>query len=458
MSQKKNSLKSKWVCRECGAMQTKWSGVCFSCKKWDSLDEETMEEIDTKSISSALQDTKPHLIHEVVHSQTPRITSTLEEFDHLLGGGAVSGGLTLLGGAPGIGKSTLMLILANAYAKSGQKVLYVCGEESVQQTHLRAKRVGIEEASIYLYNEVNFTKIKLQVETLKPDILILDSIQIAYKPEIPSLPGSLTQVREIAMECLHIAKGMNITTFLIGHVTKSGELAGPRVLEHIVDTVLEFEGDKQHGYRILRTRKHRFGPTDEVAVFEMVQSGLVPVKNPSEIFLKERSSEVSGSCVGGAMEGSRALLVEVQALVADSAFSTSTRRSIGLDQNRVTLLLAVLEKRVGYHFHSLDVFTSVTGGMKISDPALDLTLCCAIASSFANTVIPSDCIIFGEVGLSGEVRSVPRIDARIKEACHLGFKRCILPRKNCEGMEKKGLELYPVDSVESALQIALALK
>lgn len=452
-------VKSIWVCTDCGARQYKWSGNCMLCKKWDTLKEEfPLEEAAPSRFGSSSLSLSNQAVRlgEISIEDAPRVSSGMQEVDRLLGGGIVMGSLILLGGDPGIGKSTMMLSISHELAKTGKTVLYVCGEESTYQTSMRAERIGIKHPDIYLLNETVFSNIKAQVDKIKPDVLIVDSIQIVYKSEISSLPGSVTQVKEIAMECLHFAKRENITTFLIGHVTKSGELAGPRVLEHLVDTVLDFEGDQQHGFRILRAIKNRFGPTDEVAIFEMGARGLKEVANPSQVFLSERVCEIAGSVIVPTLEGSRAILIEVQALVAQSSFSTSTRRSSGIDQNRLGLLLAVLEKRMGYHFFNLDVFVSIAGGMKILEPAIDLGILLAIASSFMNKVIPSDVIVFGEVGLGGELRSVSRVESRLKEALHLGFKRCILPKKNLPSISKelaKQIQLRGVDTVEEAIQI-----
>jgi len=455
---KAGKVKSVWVCTECGGKQYKWSGNCLLCKQWDTLKEEFPEEEMKASrfgVGTEMAP-KPVRIGQITIEDAPRIPSGMPEVDRLLGGGVVLGSLVLLGGDPGIGKSTMMLTISNQLANLGKKVLYVCGEESTYQTSMRAERIGITNSNIYLLNDTIFSNIKAQIEILQPDVLIVDSIQIVYKSEIASLPGSVTQVKEIAMECLHIAKRQNITTFLIGHVTKSGELAGPRVLEHLVDTVLDFEGDRQHGFRILRAIKNRFGPTDEVAIFEMGSGGLKEVLNPSQIFLSERQIETPGSVIVPTLEGSRAILIEVQALVAQSSFSTSTRRSSGIDSNRLGLLLAVLEKRMGYHFFNLDVFVSIAGGMKILEPAIDLGILLAIASSFMSKALPPDWIVLGEVGLGGELRSVPRVESRIKEAIHLGFKRVILPKKNLHGLNsdiQSAIDLRGVDSVEEAINI-----
>lgn len=445
-----------WSCTDCGHRQTKWTGSCSVCQKWNTFEQEIEIEDKGKRFESINAETaKPLRVKEVTMTEFRRISTKLPEFDRLLGGGIVSGSLTLIGGDPGIGKSTLMLQLAQNLAEQGLTVLYICGEESVEQTSLRASRLGAADENLYLLSDTLFSNIKAQVEKLKPDAMIVDSIQILYKSELPSSPGSVSQVRELAMEFMHIAKGMGVATFLIGHVTKSGEIAGPRVLEHIVDTVLDFEGDKQHGYRLLRSVKNRFGPTDDIALFQMGGRGLSEVSNPSVIFLEERQREIPGSVIIPTVEGSRALLIEVQALVAASAFSTSTRKSTGLDQNRMALLLAVLEKKMGYQLHNRDVFVSIAGGLKIVEPAIDLGVLLAIASSFCNRPIDPETVVLGEVGLGGEVRGVPRIETRIREAIHMGFKRCLLPKRNLKGLDPdlcKKISLIGIDSVEEAIR------
>lgn len=446
--------KIQWCCGECGHLQAKWTGSCPVCQKWNTFKEEVELKENKRFESASPTSSKPMLIHEVKGENFRRLLTQMTEFDRMIGGGVVSGSLTLIAGDPGIGKSTLMLQLSAAFAKQGLTVLYVCGEESVEQTSLRARRLGVSSDKLFLLSETLFSNIKAQVDRLKPDILIIDSIQIVYKAEIQSAPGSVTQVREMAMEALHLAKGMGISTFLIGHVTKSGEIAGPRVLEHIVDTVLEFEGDRQHGYRFLRVIKNRFGPTDEIVLFQMSGGGLQEVHNPSEIFLQERIKESAGSVIIPTMEGSRALLIEIQALVATSAFATSSRKSAGLDSNRLALLLAVLEKRVGMQLHNSDIFVSVAGGMKITEPAVDLGILLSVASSFSNKSVDSDTVVIGEVGLGGEVRSVSRVESRLKEAIHLGFKECILPKRNLKGLSQEitsKINLHGVDFVDEAI-------
>jgi DNA repair protein RadA/Sms len=443
-----------WSCTDCGHRQTKWTGSCSVCQKWNTFEQDVEVDTGPKRFEAMRTEApRPLRVREVQISEFRRISTKMPEFDRLLGGGIVTGALMLIAGDPGIGKSTLMMQLAHNLAGQGLTVLYVSGEESVEQTSLRANRLGAGHDTLYLLSDTLFSNVKAQVDKLRPDILIVDSIQILYKSELPSSPGSVSQVRELATEFMHMAKGMGVATFLIGHVTKSGEIAGPRVLEHIVDTVLDFEGDRQHGYRLLRSVKNRFGPTDDIALFQMGAKGLTEVSNPSVIFLEERLKELPGSVIIPTVEGSRALLIEVQALVAASAFSTSTRKSTGLDQNRLALLLAVLEKKMGYQLHHCDVFVSIAGGLKIFEPAIDLGILMAIGSSFCNRPIDPDTVVLGEVGLGGEVRGVPRIENRLKEAIHMGFRRCLLPKRNLKGLCPdlgKKISLVGVDVVEEA--------
>lgn len=451
--------KSVWFCSDCGQKQFKWAGQCPSCNQWNTF----QEEIEPSSLSRRFEGQSTHTsrpvkINEVKLQETPRTLSHIGEFDRLIGGGVVAGSLTLVGGDPGIGKSTLLLQLAHSFAKQGLVVLYVCGEESVEQTSLRAQRLNIQSDNLLLLCETNFSVIKNHIDQINPSVLVVDSIQIVYKSEITSAPGSVSQVRETTAEFMHLAKGRGIATFLIGHVTKSGDIAGPRVLEHLVDTVLYFEGDKQHNYRMIRVVKNRFGPTDEIAVFQMKHSGLAEVQNPSEIFLEERRKEISGSVIIPTLEGSRPILVEVQALVTDTVFSTPSRRCTGIDQNRLALLLAVLEKRMGYHLHRCDVFVSVAGGLRIVEPAIDLGILLAAASSMQNRILDSETTIVGEVGLGGEVRSVHRIESRLKEAISMGFQRCIIPKRNVKGISNdisKKICIHGVEFVEEAINAVL---
>jgi DNA repair protein RadA/Sms len=452
--------KSVWYCSECGHKQVKWSGQCLQCSQWNTFQEEV--EVTTSSRYECKSDNvprRPVRLKDASCENTARILTNIHEIDRLLGGGVVPGSLTLVGGDPGIGKSTLMLQLSNALAKKGLLVLYVCGEESVEQTSMRAKRLDIDSDNLLLFSETNLSLIKAQIDSIKPQVLIIDSIQIVYKPELSSAPGSVSQVREAATDLMHIAKGHGIATWIIGHVTKSGEIAGPRVLEHLVDTVLYFEGDKQQHYRMIRVVKNRFGPMDEIAVFQMQSKGLTEVGNPSQIFLEERCEEMSGSAIISTLEGSRPILIETQALVTDTVFSTPSRRCTGIDQNRLALLLAVLEKRLGYHLHRCDVFVSLAGGMRILEPGIDLGVLLAVASSLRNRVIDSHTAIVGEVGLGGEIRSVSRIESRIKEAMHMGFRRCIIPKRNLKGIGgdlRDKIKIVGVDVVEQAVEMLIA--
>lgn len=452
-------MKVLWACRECGHSQLKWSGSCPTCKNWNTLVEEQVVKEEKRFESKKQEKAKAVRICDVNATEFKRIPTNMGELDRLFGGGLVEGSLILIGGEPGVGKSTLMLQIANALAVQGLTILYICGEESAEQTSMRARRLNIDNKNLYLLSETNFSLIRAQIEQVQPDVAIVDSVQIVYKPELPSSPGSVVQVREIATEFMHLAKGHGIITFLIGHVTKSGELAGPRVLEHIVDAVFDFEGDRQHGFRLLRAIKNRFGATDEISIFQMKETGLAEVSNPSQAFLEERMKEVSGSAIVPGLEGARSFLLEIQALVTSTAFPNPSRRCAGLDSNRLGLLLAVLDKRVGYNLHHCDVFVALAGGLKIIEPAIDLGILLAIASSFLNRPIPADCIVIGEVGLGGEVRGVSRIETRLKEAIHMGFKKCILPKKNLKGLSShisEKINLVGVDLVDQAIQNVLS--
>lgn len=446
--------KTIFSCTSCGHNQAKWNGQCPTCLEWNTLKEEI--EIEQKSRFEAAigRDSKPMRLKEVPLHKTPRIHSGLHEFDRLIGGGIVPGSLTLVGGDPGIGKSTLMLQLSYQLAKQGLLVLYISGEESLEQTTLRALRLGVDTDNLLILSETHYSQIKAHVDTLNPDVVIVDSIQIVYKADLPSAPGSVTQVRETTTEFMHLAKGRNISTFLIGHVTKSGDIAGPKVLEHLVDSVLYFEGDKQQQFRMIRVVKNRFGATDEIAVFSMHENGLREVPNPSEIFLEERKKGANGSVIIPTLEGTRPILIEAQALVTDTSYPSPSRRSAGIDSNRLSLLLAVLDKRMGYQLHRCDVFVSLAGGLKITEPAIDLGILIAVASSMRGKSIDNETVVLGEVGLGGEVRSVPRAESRVKEAVHMGFKRCILPKKNLKGISPelaKKIALVGVEMVEEAV-------
>jgi DNA repair protein RadA/Sms len=452
----KGKNKSKWACQECGHLHFQWVGQCPECKKWNTLH----EEIQVKVVESRYQSQtgmmakKPIALTDVKADDDFRLATTLKEFDRLLGGGFIKGSLSLIGGEPGIGKSTLLLQVAHNLAHQGKKVLYVCGEESVNQTALRAQRLGASHPQLFLLNETCTDNIIQSVEELNPDLLIVDSIQIVYKSEVTSAPGSVTQVRESTSDFMHLAKSKELPIFLIGHVTKSGEIAGPRVLEHLVDTVLYFEGDRQNQLRLIRVVKNRFGATDEVAVFQMTGKGLKEVSNPSEIFLEERKTKITGSVVIPTLEGSRPILVEIQSLVSKTVFPSPSRRSAGIDPNRLALLLAVLEKRMRYKLYACDVFVSVVGGMKITEPAVDLGVILAVAASYQNKVVDPNVIVMGEVGLGGEVRSVPRIESRIKEAQRMGFKTCFAPKRSLKSLDKDlfpDIEIHGVDMVEEVV-------
>lgn len=454
-------MRRAWSCANCSHQEVHWVGQCPQCRQWNTLTEVQVAAapaVPKRFEAAGTPSSKPIRLSEVSAASLPRIMTGFNEVDRLLGGGLVPGALTLVGGDPGIGKSTLMLQLSHALAERGLLVLYVCGEESVEQTSLRARRLGIASDNLLLVNETEFGAIRGHVDQLQPQVLVIDSIQIVYKGELPAAPGSVVQVRETAAECMHLAKKRQLSIFLIGHVTKTGEIAGPRVLEHLVDTVLYFEGDKQHNYRLVRGVKNRFGPTDEVAVFQMQEKGLVEVANPSQLFLEERVRGSSGAVVIPALEGSRALLVEAQALVTETAFSTPSRRCTGLDQNRLALLLAVLEKRLRYQLFRCDVFVAIAGGLRIVEPALDLGLLVAIASSLRDNAVAADTAVFGEVGLGGEVRAVARIESRLRECVHMGFRKVIMPKRNGKSLSQelqKQLTIIGVDHVEEAVHAVL---
>lgn len=450
--------KTQWVCQECGHSQAKWSGSCLACKRWNTMQEIRLAKESKKTyISKKQTSSKPILLKDVKQNQLQRVQSGFVEFDRLMGGGVVKGSLNLIGGAPGIGKSTLMLQISYAFAKQGLVILYVCGEESVEQTSIRAQRLKILSDHLYLLSETVFSDIKNSVDLIKPDVLVVDSAQIVYKDDIPSSPGSVLQVKEVAMECMHIAKECGIITFLIGHVTKSGDLAGPRVLEHLVDSVLDFEGDHKQGYRVLRSSKNRFGPTDDIVIFHMKHQGLEEVKNPSLIFIEERKTNIPGSVITPALEGTRALLVEVQALVSKTVYPSPIRKATGIDSNRLTLLLAVLEKRLKIPLFSSDVFVSIAGGIKIYEPGIDLAIILAIASSFLSQTLPPDLAVIGEVGLNGEIRSVSKFEHRVKEAFHMGFQSMLIPAKCLTEVSKEFLSkirFHAIESIQDALSFS----
>jgi len=450
-------IRTVFVCQACGFESSKWLGRCPDCGEWNSLAEERQETTPAgtkggRQGSLALEmGGKPKPYDSIDVSETPRLSSGIGEFDRVLGGGIVPGSLVLIGGEPGIGKSTLLLQVAHLLGRHGGAVLYVSGEESEKQVKLRGERLGIRGGGLFLMAETSLERILSEVDAIKPATLVVDSVQTVFSSKFPSAPGSISQVREVATQLLFLAKGRGITTFIIGHVTKDGNLAGPKSLEHIVDTVLYFEGDKHQHHRIVRAVKNRFGAVSELGVFEMTGSGLEPVSNPSALFLAERIAGSAGSSVVATLEGSRPVLVEVQALVSPSSFGTPRRMSLGIDANRTTLLLAVLEKRVGLELLGDDVFVSVAGGLEINEPAADLAVAAAIASSFRNRPLPGRTVMFGEVGLAGEVRGASQSALRVREAAMMGFTRCILPSRNAPP-ELSGIEVVGVSTLEEALE------
>ena len=446
-----------YVCQNCGNQSRKWLGKCPDCGEGNSFVEERARPAVKKETAAArsglrLREVEPVAYRAIESQDDTRAPSGVTEFDRVLGGGIVPGSLILIGGDPGIGKSTLLLQVADKLSAGGTVVLYVSGEESERQIKLRGERLGIEASNLYLLPETNLENIFHEIERMNPGAIIVDSIQTVFSSAIESAPGSVSQVREVAGQFLLLAKNRTIPVFLIGHVTKEGSIAGPKALEHIVDTVLYFEGERHHNHRIVRATKNRFGAANEVGVFEMTGTGLVAVANPSEMFLQERPLGVAGSVVTACMEGTRPVLVEIQALVSGSKYGTGRRMTQGVDQNRVALLIAMLEKRVGFHLIGDDVFVNIAGGLEIDEPAADLGVVASIASSFKNAPIDAHTAVFGEVGLTGEVRGAMQAQARAREAQALGFKKLIMPASNTAGLERLlGVRIVGVRSVEEAL-------
>ena len=449
-------FKTVFGCQACGFESSKWLGRCPDCGEWNSFVEERQEVPGAAAKGrgpSPFTETssRPKPYDMVDNADSARIPSGIGEFDRVLGGGIVPGSMVLIGGEPGIGKSTLLLQVAHLLGRQGGAVLYVSGEESERQIKLRGERLGISGAGLFLMAETSLERILEQVDQLKPAALVVDSVQTVFSSRFPSAPGSISQVREVATQLLMLAKGRGITTFLIGHVTKDGGLAGPKSLEHIVDTVLYFEGERHQHHRIVRAVKNRFGAISELGVFEMTGAGLQPVPNPSALFLSERLPGSPGSAVVATVEGSRPMLVEIQALVSPTSFGNPRRMTIGLDANRTTLLMAVLEKRVGLQLLGDDVFVSVAGGLQVSEPAADLGVAAAVASSFRNRPLPARTVVFGEVGLGGEVRGTGQASLRIREAAQMGFTRCVMPARNVPA-ESEGIQLVGVNTLEEALE------
>lgn len=448
-------IKTRYFCQECGYESAKWLGQCPGCRAWNTFVEEpvavTAGGKEIKKPNAGGPQSRPAVLNEISMEEERRIPAGIGELDRVLGGGIVPGSLTLVGGDPGIGKSTLLLQMCRNLSFSGKKLLYVSGEESLRQIKMRALRIGDFADCMELYCETNLTQIEAVIKERSPQVVIIDSIQTMYNEEVNAAPGSVSQVRESTGVLLRLAKGLGISVFIVGHVTKEGTVAGPRVLEHMVDTVLYFEGDRHASYRILRGVKNRFGSTNEIGVFEMRQEGLVEVKNPSEFMLNGRPEGANGSVVSCSMEGTRPILTEIQALVCHSNFGIPRRQTTGTDFNRVNLLMAVLEKRLGMQIGGCDAYVNIAGGIKITEPAIDLGIVLAIMSSFRSRPVPEGLIAFGEVGLSGEVRAVSMAEQRVREAAKLGFTECILPQVCLEKMPKiEKIRLIGVRSVADA--------
>ncbi len=446
--------KTVFFCKECGFESAKWLGQCPACKNWDTFTEEPVVRKSGKpaGIKSARE---PELIANIKAEEEARIPSGIGELDRVLGGGIVQGSLVLVGGDPGIGKSTLLLQMCRELTGKSKKLLYISGEESLSQIKMRAERLGVFGGELLLLCETDLDLVEEAIDKHKPDIVIIDSIQTMFREEVASAPGSVSQVREVTGALMRIAKGSGITIFIIGHVTKEGVVAGPRVLEHMVDTVLYFEGDNYASYRILRAVKNRFGSTNEIGVFEMQGNGLAEVKNPSEFMLKGRPEGEAGSVVVASIEGTRPILVEVQALVCRTNFNMPRRTAAGTDFNRVNLLMAVLEKRAGLQIADCDAYVNVAGGMRINEPALDLPIMTAILSSYKNKALDNKTVLFGEVGLTGEIRAVNLAEQRVAEAAKMGFEVCILPQANKEHIKTAGIKLIGVKSIQEVLGILI---
>jgi DNA repair protein RadA/Sms len=452
----KAKVKTVYVCQSCGSQSPRWMGKCPDCGQWNTLVEERVEK--QKDIGSAKRGhgTEPLSLNEIKTGDEDRFITRIGELDRVLGGGIVTGSVVLIGGDPGIGKSTLVLQMLRQVSEFRGKALYVSGEESPSQIKMRAQRLGVKAENLYVLAETSLDEVLRAADELQPQVIVVDSVQTVYTSELPSAPGSVGQVREVSGRLMLYAKRTGIPTFLVGHVTKDGAIAGPRVLEHIVDTVLYFEGDRGHAFRILRAVKNRFGSTNEIGVFEMKESGLAEVANPSELFLAERPKDATGSVVVSSLEGTRPILAELQALVTPTKMTMPRRTSIGVDYNRVSLLIAVLEKRVGMHLMGMDVFVNVVGGLKIDEPAVDLGIIAAVASSFREKPIDANTVVMGEVGLAGEVRAISQAEMRLKDAAKLGFTRCVLPQVNVEKMEKsaafRNMQLMGVRTVDEAME------
>jgi DNA repair protein RadA/Sms len=444
--------KAVFICQSCGFQSPKWLGRCPSCGEWNTLIEE-IEEAMTAEYS--FPPSEPVLYQDIKEFKKPRIKVKIEEFNKVLGGGVVIGSLVLIGGEPGIGKSTLLLQVSRDFAGQEEKVLYVSGEESLEQIKLRGDRLGVRGGKLYLLAETNLERILAQAHKIMPQILVLDSVQTIFSSKLASSPGTISQVREVANQVFRFAKSNQVSSFLIGHITKEGSLAGPKSLEHMVDVVLLFEGERDHSHRVLRALKNRFGPVSELAIFEMAATGLQAISNPSAFFLKERPANEAGSVVVSTIKGTRPLLVEIQSLISSTLFTSNPRRmSVGLDHFRAAMLLAIVEKKLGYSFSGEDIYLNVAGGLVIEEPATDLGVILAAVSCLKNRPVPPGMVTFGEVGLSGEIRSVSQALARVKEAASLGFETIILPRGNITLLEKEdlpGVRLVGVQNIKDAI-------
>lgn len=447
--------KTQFVCQECGACAPRWAGKCGECGSWNALVEELVEVEGAHTRPSVVSKAVPIPVTDGSHAPPDRITTHIAEVDRVLGGGLVAGSLTLVGGDPGIGKSTLMLQISQHLAGSNKRVLYVSGEESFDQARLRAARLGAMRDTLFMLTETSVGAVEKHIQQGKFDFVVVDSIQSVYTAELAAVPGSVSQVRECANVFLRLAKGLNVPIFLVGHVTKDGAIAGPRLLEHLVDTVLYFEGEGRQALRILRAVKNRFGSTNEIGVFEMRETGLHEVANPSALFLNERPEGVSGSVVFPSVEGTRPLLVEVQALVGDRHAGSPRRTVTGLNPNRISLLLAVLEKRAGLQFSDRDVFVNVVGGVRLDEPAADLAVAVALASSLREVAVREGVVVFGEVGLAGEVRAVDMARQRVAEALKFGFEKCLLPQSCANDAKMPGMQTFGVSKLLHSLELAL---
>jgi len=447
----KKEKKTIFVCQTCGYHSRKWLGKCNECNTWGSL----VEEAEIKKLSGenkVIRQNTPVSMNSVHLQPDFRLKTQIAEFDRVLGGGLVPGSLILVGGDPGIGKSTLMLQALFGLTRSDHKVLYVSGEESVQQIKMRSDRLKTTHENMWIVSETDLTAIHPMIESVNPDVLVVDSIQTMFSPDLTAAPGTISQVREAAMQIMQIAKKRHLPVFLVGHVTKEGAIAGPKLLEHMVDTVLSFEGDRNHLFRILRSVKNRFGSTNEIGVFEMKDAGLEEIENPSAVFLSDRPENVPGSVVTASMEGTRPILVEIQALASRTVFGNPRRTVLGIDSNRVAVLVAVAEKKAGLNLMQHDIFVNVAGGVKIDEPAVDMGILTAVASSFLDQSVPNHTAVFGEIGLTGEIRPISHLETRVAETSKMGFQRCLIPFSNLKRMtQKPQIELIGIRDVQQAM-------